>query len=73
MDDDKPLAPMSWAKRLKRVFAIEIESCPECGGNLRVIACIEEPWLIHKILEHVRAGEAVNAAARAPPDEAVVG
>jgi hypothetical protein len=30
---------MSWAQRLKRVFAIDIESCPECGGKLRVIAC----------------------------------
>ena len=27
MDADKPLAPMSWAQRLKRVFAIDIETC----------------------------------------------
>jgi hypothetical protein len=39
VDEDKPLAPMNWAQRLKRVFAINIESCPECGGKLRVIAC----------------------------------
>jgi hypothetical protein len=26
-------------QRLKRVFAIDIETCPECGGKLRVIAC----------------------------------
>jgi len=31
---------MSWMQRLKRVFAIDIEACPECGGKLRVIACI---------------------------------
>jgi len=70
IDHDKPLAPMSWAQRLKRVFAIDIESCPECGGKLRVIACIEEPWLIRQILEHVRqrAGLA-NADARGPPGD----
>jgi hypothetical protein len=26
-------------QRLKRVFAIDIETCPDCGGTLRVIAC----------------------------------
>ncbi len=25
-------------RRLKRVFAIDIETCPDCGGKLRVIA-----------------------------------
>jgi len=25
-------------QRLKRVFAIDIETCPDCGGKLRVIA-----------------------------------
>jgi hypothetical protein len=33
------LAPMTWAQRLKRVFAIDIETCPDCDGRLRVIAC----------------------------------
>ena len=37
---------MSWARRLKRVFAIEIEHCHRCGGRLTVIASIEEPALI---------------------------
>jgi len=37
---------MSWAGRLKRVFAIDIERCRGCGGGLRVIARIEEPALI---------------------------
>jgi hypothetical protein len=39
-------AAMRWAQRLKRVFAIEIESCWRCGGRLEVIASIEEPALI---------------------------
>lgn len=75
VDRDKPLAPMNWAQRLKRVFAIDIEHCPECGGNVRVIACIEDPQLIAIILTHVRSRESATAAAaaRGPPDEAVVG
>lgn len=68
VDSDKPLAPMSWMQRLKRVFAIDIETCPECGGKLRVIACIEEPQLIRKILGHVhRRDELTGIEARGPP------
>jgi hypothetical protein len=68
VEQDKPLAPMTWAQRLKRVFAIDIETCPDCGGRLRVIACIEEPQLIAKISGHVRArDEATSIEVRAPP------
>ena len=68
MDSDKPLAPMSWAQRLKRVFAIDISTCRACGGTVRVIACVEEPALIAKILGHVRAREELGGLeARAPP------
>ena len=65
---DKPLAPMTWMQRLKRVFAIDIETCPKCGGTLRVIACIENPDGIATILEHIRVREAATTAnPRAPP------
>jgi hypothetical protein len=33
-------ASMTWAQRLKRVFNIDIETCPTCGGAVRIIACI---------------------------------
>ena len=31
-------ARMSWARLLKRVFDIDIEHCPNCGGRLKIIA-----------------------------------
>ena len=46
--------PMSWAQRLKRVFNIDIETCSVCGGSMKVIACIEDPLMIKKILTHLR-------------------
>ncbi len=44
---------MSWARLLKRVFDIDIERCPQCGGNLKIIAAIEEPVVIERILTHL--------------------
>ena len=44
---------MTWAQRLKRVFNIDVQTCTECGGFVKVIACVEEPELIKKILAHV--------------------
>jgi len=68
LEGDKPVAPMSWMQRLKRVFAIDIETCPECGGKLRVIACIEDPPLIAKILGQVRPPAAlIGNRPRSPP------
>ena len=61
---------MNWAQRLKRVFAIDIETCRQCGGHLRIIASIEEPAVIERILEHLgRDAETVDPAhpSRAPP------
>jgi hypothetical protein len=34
-------ARLSWARLLKRVFDIDIEHCPNCGGSLKIIACPE--------------------------------
>jgi hypothetical protein len=50
---------MNWARRLKRVFGIEIEQCARCGVRLKVIASIEEPEVeepevIERILAHRR-------------------
>jgi len=43
------------AQRLKRVFNIDIEICNVCGGSMKVIACIEDPAVIKKILKHLRS------------------
>jgi len=52
---------MGWAQRLKRVFQIDIERCEHCGGNVKIIAAIEDPLVIRRILDHL------ERQARAPP------
>ena len=43
------------------MFDIDIERCPLCGGQLKLIAAIEEPAAITRILTHL------GLAARPPP------
>ena len=65
-------ASMNWAQRLKRVFGIDIETCPACGGAMEVIACIEDPVVIKQILDHLEhkvqaSGPRALPESRAPP------
>ena len=58
---------MTWAQRLRRVFKIDIETCPVCGGAMGIVACIEDPVVIAKILAHLDAKAAAAQASRPPP------
>lgn len=65
-------AAMTWAQRLKRIFNIDIETCPKCAGTVKVIACIKDPVVIKKILTHLNEKSASAAisllpASRVPP------
>jgi len=52
---------LSWARLLKCVFEIDLKHCPNCGGELKIIAAILEAPAIEKILMHL------GPQARAPP------
>jgi hypothetical protein len=63
---------MTWARRLKRVFGIDVKTCIHCGGAVRIVASIEEPNAIRAILGHFEKHGAPEQAhyrppARAPP------
>ncbi|MCK6371677.1 MAG: hypothetical protein L6Q83_10215, partial [Gammaproteobacteria bacterium] len=69
---------MSWAQRLKRVFRIEIDRCERCGGKVRIIASIDDPQVIGRILSHLQEREGAGSTpadaatahrARAPPGQ----
>ncbi len=42
-----------WAELMRRAFNIDILRCPNCGGRLILLATIEDPKVIQKILDHL--------------------
>jgi C4-type Zn-finger protein len=44
---------LSWAKLPKRVFETDMKHCPNCGGELKIIAAILEQPVIEKILTYL--------------------
>ena len=57
-------ARISWAQLLKRVFNSDVEICPHCGGSVKIIAAIQNPSAIARILAHL--GLPTRAPPRAP-------
>lgn len=63
-------AAMTWAQRIKRVFNIDIETCVGCGGAVKVIACIEDPVVIKKILSHLKQKAETHESSPLPESRA---
>ncbi len=58
----------TWAMLIKRVYEVDPLSCPQCGGQMKVVAFIEPPQgkVVEKILRHCGLWQALSA--RAPPE-----
>ena len=52
---------MGWATLLRRVFSVDLEQCPDCDGDLKLVAAILDGTAVVKILTHL------GLPARAPP------
>ena len=51
----------SWAELLHRVFSVDVLECPKCSGRMRILAAINPPEAIRKILD------CLGIPSRAPP------
>ena len=41
----------SWSELLRRIFELDVLKCPRCGGRMRILAAINPPDAISKILD----------------------
>lgn len=65
-----PRQRLTWAELLERVFAIDVLTCPNCGGPRKLIALINDELVVRKILAHLGlpTEPPPMAPARAPPE-----
>lgn len=73
-----PSLALTWAQRLTRIFGIDIETSREYGGAVKVIpkalamragqalACIKDPVVFQKTLDHLRKKAEPNALTPGP-------
>jgi hypothetical protein len=52
---------------LMRQLGIDVETCPRCGGKMKVIALVRDPESIARYLRHLKPPRAANAS---PPTNA---
>jgi len=64
------LRKQSWARLLQKVYEVDPFVCPRCHGSMSVVAIIEDPKELTKIIEWVSQQERdqpVTVCARSPP------
>jgi hypothetical protein len=69
-DEAKPIpscraANKRWAELIYRIYQVDPLTCPQCGGEMKILAFITDPGTIRTILDH---REKIAAEPRAPPD-----
>jgi len=55
----------TWARLLRRVFAIQVLVCERCGGPRRILGAVTKPHAVRRVLA------ALGLAAKPPPGRPV--
>jgi len=50
----------NWARLIQKIYEVDPLVCPKCQGEMRIIAFIEIPHIIKKILKHLNLCETNN-------------
>ena len=53
-----------WAQLMARTFALDVEKCPKCQGRMKLVALVQDPKSVARLLRHI--GEPREPPARAP-------
>ena len=59
-------AKAAWARLIRKVYEADPLECPRCKGPMRIIALIEDPAVVRRILQHLGRW-APEASERGPP------
>jgi len=59
-----PAQRKAWARLIQKIYETDPLCCPKCCGTMKIIAWVEQPEIIQKILKHVGLWEVKS---RPPP------
>jgi hypothetical protein len=62
-------AKAAWAKLIRKVYEVDPLLCQKCGAQMRVIALIEDPAVIERILSWLGLWHPLPACGPSPPAE----
>ena len=60
----------SWARLIKKIYEVDPLICPKCGGDMRIIAFMEDYKIVRKILDYLGIDEFKRD--RPPPKRSAV-
>jgi len=63
-EEDRHVPSKGWAEMIRRVYEVDPLICPSCGGQMRIIAFIEDHNAIDRIIRHLKL---TFASERPPP------
>ena len=67
-EEDRHVPSKGWAEMIRRVYEVDPLICPSCGGQMRIIAFIEDHNAIDRIIRHLKL---TFASERPPPPQIV--
>ena len=58
-------SPLREVQYERRSFSVDVLSCTKCGGRLRVMGMVDEPWFVSQLLGELGLPTEAPRAARA--------
>ncbi len=55
--DPKKVKNTRWARLLAKTFGVDVSVCPECGGEMRIVAMLHNQREISRYLKHIGLSE----------------
>jgi hypothetical protein len=65
-DELQPLPSKGWAEMIRKVYEVDPLLCPQCGGQMKVIAFLTDYAVVDRMIDHLKL---TFVAERPPPPQ----
>jgi hypothetical protein len=66
VEDLRPIPSKGWAEMIRKVYEVDQMVCPQCGGQMKVIAFLTDYSVVDRIINHLKL---TFVAERPPPPQ----